>query len=75
LRNDSIDSRSFNNDTVGSPPAVNQNIGTLSFNAAAGRIKVVATPAPDVPSTKWVQITEDALRCKALSYRAPLRES
>lgn len=53
----------FNNDTIGSPPAVTQDIGTLAFNAAAGKIKVVATPGPGVPSTKWVQITEDALRC------------
>lgn len=54
---------SFNNDTVGSPPAVNQSIGTLTFNAGAGKIKVVNTPAPGVTSTKWVQITEDSLRC------------
>ncbi len=53
----------FNNDTVNSPPAVNQSIGTLTFNAGAGTIKVVQTPAPGVTSTKWVQITQDALRC------------
>jgi hypothetical protein len=61
----------FNNDTVGSPPAVNQNIGTLSFDPVAGRIKVVATPAPDVPSNKWVQITEDALRCNFSRFDGP----
>ena len=53
----------FNNDTVGSPPSSNQAIGTLTFNAGGGRIRVVQTPAPGVPSTKWTQITEDALRC------------
>jgi hypothetical protein len=52
---------SFNNDTVGSPPAANQDTGTLTFNAAAGKIKVVNT-APGASSTKWVQITEDSLR-------------
>lgn len=53
----------FNNDTIGSPPAVNQDVGTLTFNAGAGRIKVVNTPVAGITSTKWVQITEDALRC------------
>lgn len=53
---------SFNNDTIGSPPNVNQDTGTLLFNAPGGKIKVVDKPAASVTSTKWVSITEDSLR-------------
>jgi len=47
----------FNADTLGSPPAPAQGVGTVSVDPGGGAVTVVAAPAPALPANKWVQIS------------------
>jgi hypothetical protein len=46
----------FDSDNVGSPPAPNQAVGTVSIEP--GTVVVVASPATDIPSSKWARFTQ-----------------
>jgi hypothetical protein len=66
---------SFNSNTVGAPPALNQATGTVNINAVAGNVLVVSPP-PNA-SDNWVQIRrpvaqdEDlpAMQCNFSQFR------
>ena len=53
----------FNADTVGSPPAAAQTVGSVNFFTVSGtqRISVGDAPAPEAPGTKWVSITSNTI--------------
>lgn len=46
----------FNADTVGSPPAPTQTVGSVSVESLPGTVTIVQTPLPDLPYTKWARI-------------------
>src|SRR5688500_11696340 len=47
----------FKDDSIGSPPATTQPTGTVSVEAGAGSVIVVAAPNAELPSNKWAQIS------------------
>lgn len=53
----------FNADTLGSPPAVAQTIGSVNFFTVSGTqgISVADAPAPEPPGNKWVSIRSNTL--------------
>ena len=50
----------FKDDSIGSPPATTQPTGTVSVDAGAGSIIVVAAPNGNLPSNNWAQISHPA---------------
>jgi hypothetical protein len=45
----------FESETLGSPPTVGQQVGTINVDAGAGSVQVV--PAPATATSHWVQIS------------------
>jgi hypothetical protein len=55
----------FDSDTVGQPPSPTQSVGTVWVEPTDGTVNVIASPLPDLPRTKWIDLGIPATRPRA----------